>query len=275
MIRPVRLLLTFLLCALALPLPGCGPEPQVIPSPTPTAASEPSSPKGSSLEEKVARLTEQLKVVASRSICSPQVRMLIRRMKHECGLEQCSSDVIQYLVREVDAYERFLWVLRDMPHEVIYLREDGSKKAASDLIALDRQERLLRLIEPPWLDFSEILIIGHSGSRESMRDLAAMNRALKVKEFILSSRFARGQRLSPARVHAMPYSFPLRRPSAKQSMPNPERNEYTAMLELLNKNILLERDLPLSAEPSDINRGVWVFVIDCASDLWTYENRRS
>lgn len=247
-----------LLAFLALAWGGCVTEPTLAEKSTPT-----STPPTNQL----ARLARQLKLGISKANCSPEVRTLIRLVKHECGVEHCPVEVIENLLKEVDPHERFLWIMRDMPHVVVYLKDLPKGGSVTEAMVLDRQERLKRLLEPPWLDFAQVLIIGHGGAREPQRDWAAQQRADKIKELILGMRHADGQRLSPSQVYSLSYSFPLKRPTAKQLALGPDKPEYLAMLEMLNKNILLEKDMPISGEPSDVAKGVWVFLVDCAAEL--------
>ena len=214
--------------------------------------------------DRLSRLEMELELVASKSLCSPEVRTLIRLMKHECGTTKCSAEDVRALFVEVEPHERFLWVMRDVPHVVIYLTEDFEHRPGSDAIVPQRQDQLRRLLQPPWLDFSQILIIGHGSTRETMSALKAHARAQKVKEIVLGLRFQGGLRIPAPRVWAFQYSFPLRIPTAKQLTSGLNQNEYLGVLELLNKNILLKKDLPIFDEPQqDPGQGVWVFLVDC------------
>lgn len=207
-------------------------------------------------------------MVASKAICSPEVRTLIQLIKHECGVStKCSAKDIRALLAEVEPHERFLWIMREVPHVVVYPVLDFERRLARDAIVADRQDRLRRLLQPPWLDFGQILIIGHGGAHEQMKDLKAQERAQKVQEFIQTLRFEHGQRISPSRILTFPYSFPLRMPTAKQQNPGLLHNDYLEALELLNKNILLKKDMPIFGEPQqDIGLGVWVFLVDCPAE---------
>lgn len=252
-----------ILAIFGLTMVACPPDESVIPDQPPTQR-----PVAAPQLDRLGKLEAQIKLVAGKAICLPEVRGLIQLIKHECGVTtKCSAKDIKALMTEVEPHERFMWVMREVPHVVVYLALDFDRRSASDAIVAERQDRLRRLLQPPWLDFGQILIIGHGGARETMKDLKAQARAQRVQDFILGLRFEGGQRISPARVLAFPYSFPLRLPTAKQQNPGLLHNDYLEALELLNKNILLKKDMPISGEPQDDpGFGVWVFLVDCPSE---------
>ena len=110
------------------------------------------------------------------------------------------------------------------------------------------------------------IIIRHSAVKETNKDFAALERADKVKQQILNMRFTkRGARFPASHILKFSYDFPLLAPSWKQLNPGPDKNGYLAMLELLYKNIVIKNDLPITGEPQDPRRGVWVFLIDCVA----------
>lgn len=257
----IRILL--LLAALGAPaIGGC----------TPTQAKEVRDPS-TRLQREVNALRGLLKVASSKAMCSQEVRSLITLIKHECGMQtSCPAQAVQALTREIEPHERFLWLMRDMPHVVVYLSEDEQAKSGpGQSIVEKRLGRLQRLLERPWLDWTQLLIIGHGGAREAGKDLKAQQRADKVKEYIMSTEFGKwaAQRAQyfPNPVMSLSYSFPLQEPTQKQLKATGGQNDVPAALELLNKNVLLQKDMPLQEEPRDVSRGVWVFLVECADEL--------
>jgi len=44
------------------------------------------------------------------------------------------------------------------------------------------------------------------------------------------------------------------------------KTEYLTNLDLLDRNIMLRADMPITGEPLDSSKGVWVFLLDCVGD---------
>ncbi len=236
---------------------GC-PEEQLKPDQVPQF------PRNETNAEAVARLRTQLALVASKSICSSEVRALIRLVEHECGVRECPSDDLRALTRQIEPHQRFMWLMRDVPHAVVYLRDGFAARSPRESMLDERYTRLYDLLKPPWLDFSKVWIVAHSSTRETNRDMVALERADKVKQAIEQMRFGPDQaRIASVRILTVSYDFPLREPTVKQQNPVPGKNEYLTNLELLDKNIMLKADMPISGEPSDSAKGVWVFLLDC------------
>lgn len=225
------------------------------------------------LLREIGTLRALLRVVGSKAMCSQEVRNLMKLIKTECRKDNhCPANEVQALTREIEPHERFLWLMRDMPHVVVYLSEDEQAQVPTAQLIVDKRlKRLQRLIDRPWLDWTQLLIVGHGGAKESERDLKAQQRADKVRDFIMSTDFGKWaqQRAQyvPDPVLSLSYSFPLQEPTAKQLKTVGGQNDVPAALDLLNKNVLLQKDMPLPEEPKDVTRGVWVFLVDCADDL--------
>lgn len=212
----------------------------------------------------LARLKTQMMLIANKSICSPEVRALVRLIEHECGVRECPSDDLRALTRQIEPHQRFMWLMRDVPHVVVYLRDGYAARSPKESMLDDRYTRLTDLLKPPWLDFSSVWIVAHSSTRETNRDMAALERADKVKQVIEQMRFGPEQLRFPAsHILKVSYDFPLREPTWKQQNPGAGKNEYLTNLELLDKNFMLKADMPIAGEPSDSAKGVWVFLLDC------------
>lgn len=211
-----------------------------------------------------ARSNEQLKLLASKALCSPEVRSLIKLIEHECGVRECKAEDLRVLARQIEPRQRFMWLMRDIPHVVVYLKENSAALPAQTAIVEERQYNLRRLLTPPWFDFSQIWIVAHSSVKETNKDFSALERAEKVRQLILNLRFGKSQQRFPAsHILKLSYDFPLVAPVGRLQSLGAEKNEVSATLELLNKNILLKSDMPSYGEPPDVSRGVWVFLIDC------------
>jgi hypothetical protein len=207
------------------------------------------------------RLSTQFQLAASKAICQPDVRRMIRIVEHLCNVRQCSTEDLRALTREVEPNERFMWIMRDVPHVVVYLDQSGSVEQP---VIEEREQRLRRLLEPPWLDFAQVWVVGHSAVKDDNRDFAAMERASKVAQIISNLRFTKKQLRFPA-SHILKFSYDFPLVLAPSKIPGIEKNGYINMLDMLYKNILIKNDQPLANEPQDPRRGVWVYLIDCVA----------
>lgn len=246
---------------LFLSLGGC---PEGAPRPDPP----PESGRTLASSSEIQQLRSQLALIASKAICSSEVRSLIRLVEHECGLRECPADDLRTLTRQVEPHQRFMWLMREVPHVVVYLRDGYQGLAPKESMVEERYARLRELLKPPWLDFSKVWIVAHSSVKETNRDFAALDRASKVHQAILQLRYAPNQqRFAPSRVFKMSYDFPLFEPSLKQLQRQASgKAEYQTNLDLLDRNIMLKADMPIAGEPPDSAKGVWVFLLDCVGD---------
>ncbi len=246
-----------------LPLGGC---PEGDPRPDPPPGIGRTSPESQQMQQ----FRAQLALIASKAICSSEVRSLIRLVEHECGVRECPADDLRTLTRQVEPHQRFMWLMRDVPHVVVYLRDGYQGLAPKESMVEERYARLRELLKPPWLEFSKVWIVAHSSVKETNRDFAALDRASKVHQAILQLRYEpKQQRLAASHVIKMSYDFPLVEPTLKQQQQQRQasgKTEYLTNLDLLDRNIMLRADMPITGEPLDSSKGVWVFLLDCVGD---------
>lgn len=225
---PVRLCAAALWCALQL---GC--------------YSEATTNRIDALQELVAfqgrqlhRLEQELNDAMTLALCSPELRQLMEDVQKECSPqttaatgqapagEVCSTAQIRPAVIAADPEHRgrFLKLLAQLRHEVVYLGQNRSE------VAPHRAEKLVKLSRQALLRTTTFLIVSspESGEEEANR------RAIGMENLLVK------QGIPREKIRRWIYAFPALRADITRSV-----------------------DLPGLGETRDLHRGVWIFRADC------------
>lgn len=233
------------------------------------------------LTERITELEDTVSQISTRAFCPEELQSLLLRIYQDCGRIVCRTEQVQAMVTMADPKQRFMRLMKDVPHVVVY----SSKEQP---ISPQRRIQLEWMLAPPWPGFARILIIARSKPGES--DLEVQQRAMHVRKQIsemLLTRIEDFQSKRPAipryripdKMLILPlyYDFPL-----NLSLKLTKRDKDVAkVIETLSddiadavkleKSVILDRDKPLKDEPPDPEKGVWIFLLNCrlAAEAYT------
>lgn len=231
--------------------------------------------------ERINELEDTISQISTRAFCPEELQSLLLRIYQDCGRIVCRTEQVQAMVTLADPKQRFMRLMKDVPHVVVY-----SSKAQP--ISPQRRIQLEWMLAPPWPSFARVLIIARSKSGES--DLDVQQRAMLVRKQIRELQLARiedfqSRRPSiqryqiPDKMLILPlyYDFPLNL-SLKLAKRDKDLAKIIETLSddiadavKLEKSVILDRDKPLKDEPQDTEKGVWIFLLNCrlAAEAYT------
>lgn len=235
--------------------------------------------------ERLQALEDTVRVISTRAFCPEELQSLLLRIYQDCNLFTCKTQQVAAMVTMADPKQRFMRLMKDVPHVVIYSTREQP-------ISPQRLIQLQWLLAPPWPDFARVLIIARSGLNENTMEVEKRGRLVRkaisdmqfarIEDFQRKSAESVGYRI-PEKMLILPlhYDFPL---NLALKIDSKRDNDIFKTFRLLpeditnaiklDKSVILERDKPLLDEPQEkdaVERGVWVFLLNClvAADVYT------
>lgn len=252
---------------------SCGPAPVAVTMPDPTTRS---------ISQRIKVVEDTLQVISTRAFCPEELQSLLLRIYQDCNLFTCKTQQVTAMVTMADPKQRFMRLMKDVPHVVIYSTREQP-------ISPQRLIQLQWLLAPPWPDFARVLIIARSGPNENTVEVDKRGRMVRkaisdmhfvrIEDFQRKSAESVGYRI-PDKMLILPiqYDFPL---NLTLKVDNKRDSDIAKTMRYLSedinnaikleKSVILDRDKPLLDEPQDaVERGVWVFLLNClvAADVY-------
>lgn len=194
-------------------------------------------------------LDKQLRLGWANALCRDEVRLLLQRVRKDCGKTRCLNRKIATAVSEVDPTHQgyFATMMSSQRHEVFYLREQEKTLDPS------YRRRLHDLVQAPWLPTTDFLVVSNLASptapgrprsdEPSREEQAAERRGLLLIEEMLRLEFPESDpaKIAKERVIHWVFGFTIKK-AERMSMD----------------------DLPPPGR--ELKNSVWVFRVDCAGD---------
>lgn len=224
----LRVYLSCALSAYALLVAACGPDVALM------ARLEAAEAKLAAYRTELQAVRQEVNDGLPMALCSLEFAELLEDVQRECAPTKyvsgedatCTTRQIKPSVIAVDPEHkgRFLKLLADVRHQVLYFRE-----GAMEIVPL-REDRLKKFASQTRLRNTQFIVVSspESGEKEALRRAAII-----VKELVKNG-------IPRELVQRWIYQFPVDK-----------------------RDIVRANDLPSIGEEQKLNRGVWVFRADC------------
>ena len=149
--------------------------------------------------ERLQALEDTVRVISTRAFCPEELQSLLLRIYQDCNLFTCKTQQVAAMVTMADPKQRFMRLMKDVPHVVIYSTREQP-------ISPQRLIQLQWLLAPPWPDFARVLIIARSGLNENTMEVEKRGRL--VRKAISDMQFARIEDFQRKSAESVGYRIP-------------------------------------------------------------------